>query len=144
MAAVTEVAVGKDVFSVCGKCGDEWHVIVAMDGRKITKVQCKLCMGYHRYKPPEGEQRVDGAEVRRRTVGSKRKPSTQSAGHPVVQADLSRPVRTYAMSETYEPGDRIDHPKFGHGVVEVTSQPGKMMVHFPSGRRTLAHGRARS
>ena len=48
------------------------------------------------------------------------------------------------MSETYEPGDRIDHAKFGQGVVEATPVPGKMMVFFPTGRRTLAHGRPRS
>lgn len=143
---MTDVAVGKDVFAVCGKCGDEWHVIVALQSRKITKVQCKLCMGYHRYKPPEGQARVDGAVITRRTVGGKKRstPATQSVGTPAVQADLSRPVRNYAMSETYTPGDRIDHPKFGHGVVEATPVAGKMMVHFPSGRRTLAHGRGRT
>ena len=137
---------GKDVFAVCGKCGDEWHVIVSLDKGRITKVQCKLCMGYHRYKPGAGEARVDGAAVTRRTVGGPKRGGRrqQGAGTPAIEADLSRPVRSYAMSETYQPGDRIDHPKFGHGVVEVTSQPGKMMVHFPSGRRTLAHARPRS
>ena len=142
---MSEVTVGKDVFAVCGKCGDEWHVIVSLDKGKITKVQCKLCMAYHRYKPGAGEARVDGAVVSRRTVGTKKRAaSTQSAGTPVVAADMSRPVRNYAMSETYQPGDRVDHPKFGHGVVEATGQPGKMMVHFPSGRRTLAHARPRT
>ena len=130
---------------MCGKCGDSWHVIAAMASGRITKVQCKVCLGSHRYKTPEGEQRVDGPAVRRRIAsrGGRAEPK-RAAGGPALDPDLSRPVRNYAMSETYEPGDRIDHPKFGHGVVEVTSQPGKMMVHFPSGRRTLAHGRARS
>lgn len=142
---VNPVAVGKDVFAVCGKCGDEWHVIVSLDGGRITKVQCKVCMSYHRYKPQAGEERIDGAAVRR-TVGAKKRATATkpSASTPVIEADMSRPVRNYAMSETFEPGDRIDHPKFGHGVVEATPQAGKMMVHFPSGRRTLAHGRPRS
>ncbi|MBL4685858.1 MAG: hypothetical protein JKY37_14785 [Nannocystaceae bacterium] len=143
---MTNVAVGKDVFAVCSKCKDEWHVIVSMVSGKITKVQCKVCMAYHRYKVPEGETRVDGAAVVRRTVGAKKRSSstTQSVGTPVIEADLSRPVRSYAMSETYTPGDRVDHPKFGHGVVEATPVPGKMTVHFPSGRKTLAHGRPRT
>jgi capsular polysaccharide biosynthesis protein len=54
-----QVAVGKDVEAACRKCGEVWHVIVAVEGGKITKVQCKECMAYHRYRPPEGEERVD-------------------------------------------------------------------------------------
>ena len=45
-----ELGVGKDIFAVCGKCGDTWHVIVALEGAKVTKVQCKFCSGYHRFK----------------------------------------------------------------------------------------------
>jgi len=143
---MSEIAVGKDVFAVCGKCADEWHVIVALSSGRITKVQCKVCMAYHRYKVPEGEVRVDRAAAStRRTVGAKRSASkTIDPGTSVVEADMSRPVRNYAMSETFEPGDRVDHPKFGHGVVETTPSPGKMTVHFPSGRRTLAHSRPRT
>ena len=141
---MSEVEVGKDVFAVCGKCGDEWHVIVSLNKGKITKVQCKVCMGYHRYKAQEGTERIDAGAVTRKAVGSKKRASAKtSAGSPVVAADLSRPVRNYAMSESYRAGDRIDHPKFGHGVVDATPHPGKMMVHFPSGRRTLAHERPR-
>src|SRR5665647_995831 len=42
--------VGADVESLCSKCGDVWHVVVAKDGDKIVKVQCKQCSGYHRYR----------------------------------------------------------------------------------------------
>ena len=46
--------VGADVESLCSKCGDVWHVVVAKDGDKIVKVQCKQCSGYHRYRSPHG------------------------------------------------------------------------------------------
>lgn len=144
MRAVAEVAVGKDVFSVCGKCGPQWHVIVSMSGSKITRVQCKFCSAYHRYKPPEGEAPVDGGSTRRVAGGKRPVAATRAAGGPALAPDPSRPVRSYAMSETYAPGDRLDHPTFGHGVVEATPIDGKMLVYFPSGRRTLAHGRPRS
>jgi hypothetical protein len=54
---------------------------------------------------------------------------------------MSRPIRLYKMTEAYEPGDRVEHPKFGQGVVELLSGPGKMTVFFEDGRRTLAHHR---
>lgn len=131
-------------------------MIVAVEGGKITRVQCKECMAYHRYRPPEGEERVDGvakpkkAATRKKTATSK---STASSGpakssrkkapldEPLVEPDLSRAIRLYKMSETYSPGDRVEHPKFGQGVVELLPGPGKIAVFFEDGRRTLAHAR---
>lgn len=150
-----ELAVGKDLFALCGKCGAEWHVIVAKDGGKVTKVQCKQCMGYHRYRVPPGEKDVNKSV--RRTITStargtngtstRKTPSRSTrrkADQPLIDPDLSRPVRGYAISDTYEPGERIEHPKFGQGVVESTPAPGKISVFFEEGRRTLVHGRGAS
>jgi hypothetical protein len=148
------IGVGQDVYAVCGKCGDTWHVIVALDGGRITKVQCKQCMGYHRYRTPAGEERVD-ADVRkaktRRTVTTKSAKAGTTArsngrtarrrDEPIVDPDLSLPVRRYRMTDTYAPGERIEHPKFGEGVVETSPGPGKVQVYFEDGRRTLAQGR---
>lgn len=147
-----ELKVGKDLFALCGKCDATWHVIVAMDGGKVTKVQCKQCMGYHRYRVPPGEANVNqtkAAAKPRRAVGSSktaaaRPKATPKDAMPLIAADLSRPVRAYAMTLTYEPGERIDHPKFGEGIVESLPEPGKVSVFFQSGRRTLAHGRTAS
>ncbi|MCH9680645.1 MAG: hypothetical protein K0V04_04355 [Deltaproteobacteria bacterium] len=147
-----QVAVGKDVEAVCRKCGEVWHVIVAVDtGGKITKVQCKQCAAYHRYRPPEGEDRVDAAakKVRKTTTRktttrktTKKKAAKKSAySEPLVEPDLSRPIRLYKMTEVYTPGDRVDHPKFGEGVVEMSPGPGKVNVFFENGRKTLAHER---
>ena len=43
--------VAKDIEAVCSKCGESWHVIVAVYDGKIEQVQCKSCGGYHKYKP---------------------------------------------------------------------------------------------
>lgn len=150
-----QVKVGKDVEAACRKCGEVWHVVVSMDDKGvITKVQCKECSGYHRYKPPAGEERVDAkaapkaAAVRRVAPSKSRAPgrtpaakSRRSGDEPKVDPDLSRPVRGYSMRDAYAPGDRIEHPKFGQGVVESIGDEGKMSVFFEDGRRTLAHAR---
>lgn len=143
-----QVEVGKDLFSVCGKCGPTWHVVVSMDGAKVTKVQCKHCMGYHRYKAAPGEVDVNKtAKAKRTKVGAGRKrtvtrtKTTRSTHCPEIEPDLNRPVRSYTIRDTYEPGDRVDHPKFGQGVVESIPDPGKMIVFFEEGRRTLIQGR---
>ena len=51
-------------------------------------------------------------------------------------------MRGYAPGEAYTPGDRINHPSFGLGVVESSPGPGKMQVFFPGGRRVLAQIKA--
>ncbi len=148
------VAVGKDVEASCRKCGEVWHVIVTMAAGVITKVQCKECGGNHKYKPPAGEERVDAVAAKKKPTTvrktAKRKATKKGASKlapgqlpdaPLVDPDLSRPVRDYDVGEVFELGDRVDHPRFGHGVVEKITGPGKISIFFESGRKTLAHNR---
>lgn len=132
-------AVGADIESICSKCGDVWHVVVAKVGEQIARVQCKQCGGYHRYRPPGGK----AVTTRSRTAGATPRASAgprpvTRIDKPMVEPDMSRPVRDYSFRDSYQPGDRIEHPKFGLGVVEMTSEPGKMQVLFSEGRRVLA------
>jgi hypothetical protein len=63
------------------------------------------------------------------------------AEEPAIEADPTRPVRLYAMTESYHPGDRIAHPLFGEGVVQGAAGPGKIEVRFPGEPRVLVHQR---
>jgi hypothetical protein len=144
-----ELAVGKDIASVCGKCGDVWHVIVAVEANKVTKVQCKMCGGYHRYKRSPSDPAPEPAARRRVESKSTTKTGARKAARPTPKSDspqiepnLDLPVRDYSMRETYQTGERIEHPKFGQGVVESFPTPDKMNVFFEDGRRTLAQGRS--
>jgi len=76
----------------------------------------------------------------------KKKTGTTRARKPVapvatVEPDLSRPVRPYRVSDTYDVGDRIDHGSFGTGVVERIAGPKKVQVFFEEGPKTLMQGR---
>src|SRR5688572_25555882 len=130
--------VGADVESLCSKCGDVWHVVVAKhaDGR-IAKVQCKQCGGYHRYKS------VVGATAEAKMPANKRPPKEPRAPRdpverfekPAVQPN-SKPARPYRASEKFDVGDSIEHPNFGRGIVELC-ETGKITVFFATGRRVL-------
>ena len=48
----------------------------------------------------------------------------------VIEPDMSRPVRPYALTESFSAGDRIDHPKLGMGVVQAIAGPRKIRVRF--------------
>ena len=58
-----------------------------------------------------------------------------------VEADLSRPVRPYAISETFVSGDRIEHPTLGLGVVQGVAGNGKINVLFGEKKSILVHER---
>ena len=132
--------VGADVEALCSKCGDVWHVVVAKVGEQIVKVQCKQCGGYHRYKSPHGAPAEKKLPATHRPPRESR-PPVERFEKPAIAADLSKPSRQYRASELFEIGERIDHPSFGQGVVEI-SEPGKITVFFASGRRVLVHAKA--
>ena len=129
-------SVGADVEALCSKCGDVWHVVVAKVGDSIVKVHCKECNKEHRYKNPHGQPKA----VRNPSLTTP-KPTREKVVErfekPAVAADLSKPARSYRASEHYIVGERVEHPNFGQGVVEV-SESGKVTVFFGSGRRVLA------
>ncbi len=137
--------VGADVESTCRKCGDVWHVIVAMVEGDIAKVECKECKGTHKYKEP-GSDKV--AAKKKKPAKAKKKPLTAAEKkaaaaakpktHATVEADLKKPTRPYNFNETFQSGERIDHVKFGVGIVEDVLDGGKIEVFFPEGRRVLA------
>ena len=135
-------AVGADVEALCSKCGDVWHVVVAKVGVQIVKVQCKQCGGYHRYKSPHGATKEAKMPSATRPPKEPRAPKepVERFEKPAVAADLSRAVKTYRASEKFTVGDRVDHPSFGQGVVEV-SEPGKVTVFFATGRRVLVQSK---
>ena len=135
-------ATGADVEALCTKCGDVWHVVVAKVGERIVKVQCKECGSYHRYKSPHGvpKEKRQAPTMAERAARPPRESPAERFEKPAVAADLAKPVRAYRASETFEVSERVEHPSFGQGVVEV-AESGKITVFFASGRRVLVQAK---
>jgi len=131
-------SVGRDVEALCSKCGDVWHVVVAEVSGRIAKVQCKECGAYHRYRTRAGTEK---AAPRRRAAAGSRPTKAVVPDGPAIEADLSKPIRRYNIRDLFEVGERVDHPKFGIGIVEGTDAPGKITVCFPQGRKILAQAK---
>lgn len=130
--------VGRDIGAICRKCGDVWHVVVAVVGGRIAKVECKQCGARHRYRAPEGEvqQAAGGGPIRKQSESGRRKRSPA-----LIPADPSRPPRAYRPSDCYRAGDRVRHARFGEGIVQSVAGPHKVHVLFTSGAKTLIQGR---
>jgi len=83
-------------------------------------------------------------EARAGVVKPKAKPRTRTQTGAVekdVEADLSRPIRTYLVTESYNAGDRISHPTLGTGVVQGSVGVGKVRVLFDGKKALLVHQR---
>lgn len=144
-------SVGADIEAMCSKCGDVWHVVVAKVGPDIVKVQCKECHGYHRYRKPGApaggrKARTSQTAARRATARPAGRSASQTAAAAAAtfRPDTTAPTRPYTMRETFRQGEQISHPRFGIGLVEQSSEPGKMAVLFADGRRVLAQAKPES
>jgi hypothetical protein len=131
------VSAGAEVESVCSRCGPVWHVVLAMVGSQIAKVECLECHARHRYRPVRG---VAGPPARRAAGARRASPKSRAADRPAVEVNAALPQRPYASSESYQVGEPLRHPTFGEGVVEAVAA-GKMTVFFPGGRRVLVQAR---
>lgn len=149
--------VGRDCDAWCSKCKlDLAHTIVAMVGGRPKQVKCNTCGTWHAYHPPK-----DPA-LRPRSLGtarssSSREPRERAPRAPRVPAPPRSAVRAearwqealagataeprpYDVRASFAPGDVVDHPKFGRGVVTRIEPPKKAHVVFRDDERTLLMG----
>lgn len=78
--------------------------------------------GAGKLKPKPKKKKIDPADV-------------------IVEADLSKPLLSYSIRDSYERGDRIAHSKLGEGVVQGVVGRGKIAVMFGEEKKLLIHER---
>lgn len=128
LGIVKKLQLGGDVDAYCGKCKEiREHVIAALGSEgKIDRVQCRTCQSNHVYK----DKQPKSSATRTSTRASRK--------DAAMEAEPTGPLRSYSMQEKYEAGDRVEHPKFGIGVV-VESRSGKIDVKFGRELKILIH-----
>lgn len=66
--ATTNTSVGKETLAYCTSCKmDLNHVIVAMKGDRIAKVQCLTCKKEHAYKAAKGVTEPTAKKAKKQT-----------------------------------------------------------------------------
>lgn len=121
---------GGDIEAYCGKCKDmREHVIAALNSEgSVERVQCRTCQSNHLFRQKAAKSTTTRATTSR-SVKKDASPDVEGGG----------PLRTYSMQEKFAVGDRVEHPKFGIGVV-VEVRFGKIDVKFGREQKTLIHG----
>ena len=148
MTLETDKSAGDEIDSRCLKCKDVTnHIIIAMTGDTIAKVECNTCGARHKYRPPVAEKKKVAAVKRRRdgivtesrsaTPKAKSTPKavkkvsrkTVDFGALVQNKDISSAI-SYSMDALLASGDLVQHPIFGLGVVMAIKPPNKAEVAF--------------
>jgi hypothetical protein len=122
--------VGGEINSTCMKCGKPLaHTIMAMVGKRVSKVQCKTCDGLSAYfKPTAG-----GKLSRKRSA----KISPEETWEKMVELVSSQKKIPYKLSGEFQEKDLIDHPTFGLGVVTLLMPDDKIQVVFKDEMKIL-------
>ncbi len=143
-----KLRVGGEIEAWCTRCRQiDNHTILAIQGNTPLKVMCNICRSQHNYR--SGQSTSSGAKST--------SPRKASAGHlttssPTYQSekawldhtrgkDLSNPSM-YHPGQSYEPGQVIQHVKFGKGIVVLVKEGNKMEVIFEDKLRLLVHSRS--
>ncbi len=161
-----ELSAGGRIETSCSRCNDvTGHVIVAMVGDTIVKVECQACGSVHKYrevrKPKlksesSGVRKVRTGETRAESVSLARSEAAKKAAQTraeqrarqeaeavmiawksVIVSKGTDDARAYSMRDTYAVGEVLDHPTFGMGEVQSVTSPDKMEVLFKDGLKTL-------
>lgn len=133
--------VAKSFFAFCKKCDAErYHTVLAHTTSKTAKIKCEVCGSTKSYSLPK----TGGAKakVSRPRAGSEsaRKSSHAAEYESLLQTHESQNAVNYNIKGKFELNQKIQHPKFGMGIVRQV-QPEKVEVVFSDEVRQLVHNR---
>ena len=133
-----KIEAGKEILSYCTSCKiDLGHMIVAMKGDKIAKVECKTCKKTHAFKAPKGITVPPKKKVRKKAAAEKR--SVEAEWEKLMDEYKANPMKNYSTKDMFTLGDKLSHATFGYGIVSKNIYPNKIEVIFKSDIRVLIH-----
>lgn len=143
-------AVAKSIFVACKKCGeDRYHTVITHTSSTSAKLKCEVCGASRTYKlgvadkPAKAPKAPKGPGVRaQKEAAAKQARVTQhQQEYDRLVAENEQSPRKYSMKEKFSVNDKVDHPKFGLGVIRL-SLGEKIEVVFSDEVRHLVHNRS--
>lgn len=137
---------GSDIDAYCSKCRMElMHVVIACNGEKVARVECKTCRGQHAYKhAPASANKRGTSAIKTKKAPAKTGRNRPSAYEEALGGRDTSQAQTYRAQATFFQGDIINHHSFGYGVVIRQLSDAKVQVAFGTGEKVLVHDRTPS
>lgn len=137
-------AVAKTIHLPCKKCAvDRFFIVVAHSSPTSAKVKCEVCGSQKTYKlPTEKKAKAASAAPKksRASAASAAAKASHTQEYEKLVAEAGAEAKKYSMTHKFASKQKVEHPKFGVGVVR-TVMPEKIEVLFADEVRMLVHNR---
>jgi len=142
MAEQTLPAVASRFYTDCKKCGAErYHIVLAHTASTSAKMECEICHSKKTYKLSSGKPRkVSGAAAQKKAQAAETKKNAHGREYTELLEAAKGDAQKYNMKMKFTLNQKIEHPKFGLGIVKM-AQPEKIEVVFVDEIRMLVHNR---
>jgi hypothetical protein len=145
---MARASVATESLAYCTSCKmDLNHIIVAMKGDRIAKVQCLTCKKEHVYRAPKGAtepQKAPKAKKSAESSDSEANHSIEVEWEKLMSAHRDVPLKSYSTKSQFGLGDKLNHPTFGDGIVGKLIYPNKLEVIFRTDVKILIHAGTQS
>lgn len=133
--------VAKSIFVPCKKCGeDRYHTVLAHPTSTSAKMKCEVCGATKTQKFGTAAKKAKVPGEKRATRSRINKADEHKAEYEKLLAAVESDAVKYNMKTVFEPNQKLNHPKFGVGVIR-TIFPEKIEVVFADEVRNLVHNR---
>lgn len=150
MAEEALPAVAKSIFVPCKKCGeDRYQTVIAHTSSTAAKLKCEVCGASNTYKigaaakkakAPKTPKVPGAAKAAREAAAKTAKASAHKTEYDKLVSESESTPQKYNMKGNFKLNDKVDHPKFGLGVIRTSLQD-KIEVVFEDEVRSLVHNR---
>ncbi|MBC7371275.1 MAG: hypothetical protein H7326_06915 [Bdellovibrionaceae bacterium] len=134
--------VAKSFFAFCKKCdADRYHVVVAHTTARTAKIKCEVCGSQKSYSLPKAAgSSAKPKTTRPRASSETARRSSHNAEYETLMSSEAGKESPYSIKGKFKLNEKINHPKFGLGVVRGV-QSEKVEVIFADEVRNLVHNR---
>jgi hypothetical protein len=139
-SATTTTSVATETLAYCTSCKmDLNHMIVAMKGDRVAKVQCLTCKKEHAFKAPKGVTEPPKKKSKKKDSAEEQHTSIEAEWEKLMAAHRDAPTKSYTTKGQFVLGDKINHPNFGDGIVGKLIYPNKLEVIFRTDVKVLIY-----
>jgi hypothetical protein len=138
--------VAKSIFIECKKCeAERYHRVLAHTSETSARVECEVCHSKKKYTLPKAKPASKSSSSKTVTrkkseTASSRKLSHENEYQQMLEAQSNSDVNKYTMKTKYVVQNKIEHPKFGVGIIKTVFGD-KIEVVFSDEVRMLVHNR---
>jgi len=135
--------VAQDILSYCTHCKmDLTHSVVAVSGDRVKRVLCQTCKKEHAFRLPAELRALSGKERNAKIAALAKARCDADEWVTDMARTKGHSAKLYTLDGFYDAGQKLDHSKFGLGMVKNMIPPNKMEVLFEDGMKLLIRGDA--